>query len=169
MAVAARTLVPLDSQSPTRTPARRPADRVTAARPSLRVVPIVRRRRAASVLVVLFVTLSGLMLASAAFSANLAPRQVEIDQLDRQLRAERERYGQLRRERAELRSPARLVEAASALGMVTAADSTFLEIDPDVVATVQRASGVVDVAAMSAAEEEFDRLGSVKRTVAVQP
>ena len=43
----------------------------------------------------------------------------------------------LRRQRAELRSPARLSAAASDLGMIPATSSEFMSIDPDVVAAVQ--------------------------------
>jgi hypothetical protein len=121
------------------------------------------------VAVLITALLAALMLSSAALSANLAPRQVQIDQLDRQLRAERERYGELRRERAELRSPQRLMTAASALGMVPASQTSFLQIDADVIAAVQRSTGSVEVTTSSGAEQEFDRIGSVKRTVAVEP
>lgn len=140
-----------------------------ARRPALVVVPSPARRRAASAAVLVVVLLTTLMLASAVLSANLAPRQVQIDRLDQQLRQERERYGLLRRERAELRSPERLVAEAAALGMIPASETAFMQIDPDVVAEVQRSTGVVDVATITGAEQEFDRIGSVKRTVGNEP
>mgnify|MGYP005819332047 CR=1 FL=1 len=111
-------------------------------RPVLTVVP--RRRRAARLVVVLstFVVLA--MAGAAAFQTLLAKRQLEIDKTEQAIEDAREQYEQLRRERAELRSPGRLAEMAGEMDMVAAQESSFMTIDPDVVAVVQSSSGRLD-------------------------
>ena len=107
----------------------------------LQLVP--RRGRAARVVALVAFALCALMLATAAFQTQLPPRQMGIDALDREIRASRSHYDALRRQRAELLAPARLVAAASNLGMIPVTASVFMSIDPDVVATVQMSTGGV--------------------------
>lgn len=108
-------------------------------RPSLTVVP--RRRRAARLVVVLCAFVVVAMAGAAAFQTLLAQRQLDIDRTEQGIEDAREEYEQLRRERAELRSPGRLAAMASEMGMVAATESSFMTIDPQVIAVVQSSSG----------------------------
>ena len=122
----------------------RPMVRATAhldapPRPVLTVVP--RRRRAARLVVVLCAFIVTAMAGAAAFQTLLAKRQLEIDKTEQAIEDAREQYEQLRRERAELRSPGRLAELAGGMDMVAAQESSFMTIDPAVMAVVQSSSG----------------------------
>lgn len=113
-----------------------------AARPSLTVVP--RRRRWPALLAGFAWSLVFLgLLGAAVFHTQLAGRQLRLDRLDRQVTAERERFDELRYERAELRSPARLSGAATELGMHRGRASTFVSIAPDAVARQLAAAGPI--------------------------
>lgn len=129
-------------------------------RPTLIVVP--RRRRTARLIAVASVVVFGLMLGAAAFQTQLARRQLEIDTLDRRIRSAEQQYDVLRRERAELRSPGRLATEASALGMVPATQTEFVTLDPDVIATVQRAGAPGSSTAAPTVEDEFEQYAVVK-------
>jgi hypothetical protein len=101
----------------------------------LRVVPSNRRARAALRLspragvvltVLLFVALFGV----AVSHALLIEGQARVDDLDQQVAAEQARYGELRRDVAELESPQRILgEATGKLGMVPAGDPVWLSPD----------------------------------------
>jgi hypothetical protein len=111
-------------------------------KPALTVVA--RRRRWPAVLVGLIWSLIFLgLLGAAVFHTQLAGRQLELDRLDRQVAAERERFDELRYERAELRSPVRLAAEASALGMRRGRASTFVAVTPEAVARQLAAAGPI--------------------------
>jgi len=113
-----------------------------AERPSLTVVP--HRRRWPALLGALAWSLVFLgLLGAAVFHTQLAERQLRLDRLDRQVSAERERFDELRYERAELRSPVRLADAASALGMYRGEVSTFVAVTPEAVARQLAATGAI--------------------------
>ncbi len=119
-----------------------PRRTAAARRPTLEVVP--RRRRwpallAGAVWSLVFVGLLG----AAVFHTQLAERQLRLDRLDRQVAAERERFDELRYERAELRSPVRLAAAASDLGMRRGRASTFVAVEPAAVARQLAAAGPI--------------------------
>ena len=97
-----------------------------APRPQLVVVP--RRRRTARLVAAGCTVVFGLMLGAAAFQTQLARRQLNLDTMDRDIRAAHEQYDVLRRERAELRSPGRLAEEAAKLGMVPATQTEFVSL-----------------------------------------
>ena len=126
----------------------------------LTVVP--RRRRTARLIAVVSVVLFGLMMAAAAFQTQLADRQVELDTLDRRIRTAQAAYDDLRRERAELRSPGRLAKEAEALGMVPARQTQFVSLDPDVLAAVQRAGAPEGNGEGPTIEEEFAEYAETK-------
>ncbi len=128
----------------------------------LAVVPRPRGRRFAGVAVVVSVVLGLAMMGAAAFQTQLAQRQVELDRLDREIRESKEQYESLRRQRAELRSPARLGEVAAANGMVPAGDSEVREIDADVLAVVAMATGDVDPAVLGNGRSTLDDFREVK-------
>jgi len=129
-------------------------------RPQLVVVP--RRRRAARLIAVGCTIVFGLMLGAAAFQTQLARRQLTLDTMDRNIRAAHTQYDVLRRERAELRSPGRLVAEATQLGMVPATQTEFVAMDPDVVATVQRKGVGDDQTASVSVDAEFQQYAKVK-------
>ena len=84
------------------------------------------------------------MLGAAIFHTQLAERQLEIDNLEREVRAERERFDELRLERAVLRSPERIATEATALGMVPGQTTTFIAVDPYELAKQYAAAGPGD-------------------------
>lgn len=128
-------------------------------RPQLRVVPSYRRRTA-GVLAAVIVVLAGVMLGAVVLHTRLAERQLEIDRLDAAAVAARERYDDLRRERAELRSPTRLAAEAARLGMAPGESSTFVDVDPWVVVEILAAAGdYADVAELTV----DDPLGQYQR------
>ncbi len=112
-------------------------------RPNLVVAP--RRRRWPAIVTGLAcaVVLLG-MFGAAVFHTQLAERQLRIDRLERQVALERERYDELRHERATLRSPGRLAEEAGALGMVRGDATHFVDADPMVLARQLAAGGFPD-------------------------
>ncbi|MAG10546.1 MAG: hypothetical protein CL494_09080 [Actinobacteria bacterium] len=127
-----------------RRPATRPAPN---RRPALRVVEV--RRRTTRV-VVFTAALIALGLASlAVIHTQIASRQAVIDQIDRDIAEANDHFDTLRAVRAELRAPARLDQRARQLGMTPAMDSSFLAVDPLVLAMVMAATStdgdVVDV------------------------
>jgi hypothetical protein len=82
------------------------------------------------------------MLGAAVFHTQLAERQLEIDQLERQVQEERERFDELRRDRAVLRSPQRIADEATTLGMVPGETSRFVQVDAMQLAMQLAAAGV---------------------------
>lgn len=122
---------------------RRSAAPAKAAKPTLVVVE--RRRRWPAVMAGVawtFVVLG--LLAAAVFHTQLAERQLRIDRLERAVSTERERFDDLRYQRAELRSPVRLAAAAGELGMQRGAASTFVTVTPEAVARQLAATGPID-------------------------
>jgi hypothetical protein len=117
--------------------------RAPARSPMLTVVP--RRRRWPAVIIgaLWFVVVTGL-LGAAVFHTQLAERQLRIDRLERQVTAERERFDELRHERAVLQSPVRLAESATELGMRRGDSTAFLAVAPDLYARQLAAAGVLD-------------------------
>ncbi len=111
-------------------------------KPALTVVQ--RRRRWPAVIAGLAWTLVSVgMLGAAVFHTQLAERQLRLDRLERQVAAERERFDELRYERAVLRSPVRLAAEASELGMRRGRASTFLAVTPEEVARQLAAAGAI--------------------------
>ncbi len=121
---------PVRRPGPPRPGTARPAE--DPARRHLRVVaPADRVRRrltpATGVLLtaLLFVTLFLIAIAHTL----LVQGQLRLDGLDDDLRVEQARYQELRKEVAEMESPARVVAAAEHLGMVTPQDLVYLQPD----------------------------------------
>ena len=133
---------------------------VTTPRPQLTVVP--RRRRTARLVAVAAFFASSVMLGAAAFQTQLARRQVDLDRVDRQIRAARNDFSDLRSQRAELRSPARLVASGSALGMTSASKTEFIDISPEVIAEVQQSAGGVFDPGTEARDPVFEEFKVVK-------
>ena len=84
------------------------------------------------------------LLGAAVFHTQLAERQLRIDRLDRAVAEQRELFDELRYQRAELRSPVRLAEAAGAMGMGRGDTSDFVGVAPEAVARQLAAAGTLD-------------------------
>lgn len=135
--------------------------------PQLRLVP---RRRGAmgivgAVITVLFAALLGITI----FQTRLAERQLQLDRLERQVSASRDRYDQLRQHRAQLRAPERLAAEAMQLGMVPGAAVEFVEVPSEVVAIVAAAGGGLDPQAARPSSASLDDYRQVKSVVGVTP
>lgn len=124
------------------------------------------RRRTARLVAVGFAVVFVLMLGAAAFQTQLAKRQVKLDQVDTAIRDATDQYNQLRRERAELRSPERLATEAGKLGMKPVDASEYVSISPEIIAEVQRTTGgVFDAnAAVVSPLDEFLRVKAIAGT-----
>lgn len=116
---------PLRSDAPTSAPL---SEQAPGGQFSLRVLPR-RRRWPAFVAGFIGFLLLAAMFGAAIFHTQLAERQLEIDALENRVAEERQRFDDLRLERAQLRSPVRLAAEADRLGMVLAPQSRYLEID----------------------------------------
>ncbi len=132
----------------------------------------VRRRRWPAVVagMALVLVMAG-MLGAAVFHTQLAGRQLEIDRLERAVNVERERFDQLRHERATLRSPARLAEVASELGMVRGGAGSFVPVDEMALARQLAAAGAVDRDAgrIISANDPLEQFRDVKSVSEGQP
>ncbi|MDA0300035.1 MAG: hypothetical protein O3B40_06335 [Actinobacteria bacterium] len=118
---------------------RKPVHRSTVSRPpALRVVEI-RRRMTRLVVFTATVVAVGLGML-AVIHTQIASRQTVIDQLDRAVAEQNDRFDTLRAVRAELRAPVRLDQRARELGMAPAVDSSFLSVDPLVLAMAMAAT-----------------------------
>ena len=142
----------------------------SAPKPTLTVVP--RRRRWPAVIAAMAWSLVFLgLLGAAVFHTQLAERQLRLDRLDRQVAAERERFDELRYERAELRSPVRLAAAASELGMHRGRASSFVTVTPDAVARQLAAAGPIgdDVVRIVIHSEPLEQFRAVKNVTEATP
>ena len=102
-----------------------------------------RRRWPAFLAVVAWTMVFLGLLGAAVFHTQLAGRQLQIDRLERAVTAERERFDELRYERAELRSPVRLANAAGGLGMQRGDATEFVDVSPQLLAAQIAAAGVI--------------------------
>lgn len=110
------------------TPTRSSSRSASSQQPDLRVVP--GRRRFAWFAMFLMVMVTGLLLGATYLHTRIAERQLEIDRLDTAMRTAQEEFDVLRSERAVLRSPTRLADEATALGMHPGEESEFVPVDP---------------------------------------
>lgn len=101
------------------------------------------RRRFAWFAVSLAVLVSAVMMGAIFLHTRIAERQLQIDQMERSVRSAQEDFDVLRSQRAELRSPTRISESASALGMEIGSESEFVAIDPMVLAVTIAQTGQI--------------------------
>jgi hypothetical protein len=151
-------------------PQRRRGRGAAASRPALVVVPGRRRWPAVLAISTWSVVFAGL-LGAAVFHTQLAERQLRIDRLERSVVAERERFDQLRYQRAELRSPVRLATVASELGMRRGDATRFVEVAPDVFARQLAAAGAIDdrVVRITTDTDPLDQFRAVKAVTGARP
>ena len=115
----------------------------TIAKPAL-VVVAKKRRWPAVVAGLAWAGLFAGLLGAAVFHTQLAQRQLRIDRLEKAVDEQRELFDELRYERAELRSPVRLAEAAGAMGMERGDTGDFVRVTPEAVARQLAAAGAID-------------------------
>jgi hypothetical protein len=130
-----------------------------------------RRRWPAFAAVLVWSMVFAALLGAAVFHTQLAGRQLRIDQLERSVAAERERFDELRYERAELRSPVRLAAAASALGMDRGDVSEFISVSPELLAQQIAAAGAIDdpVVQITIDTDPLDQFRAVKHVTEQLP
>ncbi|MFK7918308.1 MAG: hypothetical protein AB8G14_09550 [Ilumatobacter sp.] len=140
-------------------------------RPELKVVTRQHRRGPALVGGVVIGVVMVAMLGAAVFHTQLAERQLAIDELERQVQIERERFDELRRDRAVLRSPQRIADEARALGMIPGVANRFISVDPGALAAQLAAGGATDGLATSVVDDvdPLDQFRDVKSVSAGQP
>ena len=140
-------------------------------RPDLSVVSPRRRRWPAFIGGFLLVGIMVAMLGAAVFHTQLAERQLTIDELERQVQTERERFDELRYDRAVLRSPQRIATEADGLGMVRGETSEFISVDPMDLAIQIAAAGPTDGRTTSIIDGEgpLEQFSDVKSVSEGQP
>lgn len=132
--------------------------------PRLQVV--VAPRRALHWVVVGVALIFAMMLGAAWFQTQLAQRQVQLDQLDRDMRAESKRHITLRAERAELLAAPNLFAAAPRLGLGPAGVSRPATIDAELIALVEMYDPRPSMTPRQMPHtDELARIGGVKAAV----
>jgi hypothetical protein len=117
----ARTLIEPKRAIPVApTPAEQP-------RPKLVIVPTLRarRRRASAVGLLACACVFGFLVGLTAFQAQLAQNQMEVDQVDKDLRAEQLKFDRSRLEVARLQAPRNVLARADKLGMTVSTRFVF--------------------------------------------
>lgn len=155
--------LPLTTAEARRQPASpRPRQRATSHTTELRLVP--RRRRTAGLAVLFAVVLVSMMLGAAMLHTRLAERQLQIDELDQQVDEAHARFEVLRGQRAELRSPGYLSEAASKLGMYPAPTTGYIAMDKWALArTIASAGDAEPGEGVAKGKDPLDQFRVVKR------
>lgn len=148
--------------------------RPTAARPARQLTVVPARRRVAWFAVTLTVLVAAVMMGAVAVHTMIAERQLEIDELERGVRAAQQEFDVLRAERAELRSPTRIEAEASAIGMVIGSESEFVAVDPMTLAVTIARTGAVPfddqiLVGVDQQLEPLDQFRLVKRVSSESP
>ena len=142
-----------------------------AQRPELTIVAVGRRRWPALLGGLVLAAVMAALLGAAVFHTQLAERQLAIDDLERQVQAERERFDELRHDRAVLRSPQRIADEADGLGMVRGETSRFIGVDPMELAIQLAAAGPTDGRTTTVIDDDgpLDQFRDVKSVSMGQP
>lgn len=109
------------------------------AKPELRLVPKPRRRF--RLVAVVYSAIFTLMFVATALQIHLAQSQLEVDRIEQGVEIARDRFTDLRKQNASLRSPDRLLAEARAMGMVTGRAKEFAVVSPEISTMVVRAAG----------------------------
>lgn len=113
--------------------------------------------------------LVAIMMAVVVAQTHIAGNQMEIDRIEDDIAAERDRYDTLRLERSTLREPARLVVEARALGMQPGVGVDFTTVDPMTVAAVLVATSGVDPDLLSEGDDPLREYGEFKSILGGRP
>lgn len=111
-----------------------------------RLVVVSYRRRFAGFAVAVTVLVGAVMIGAVLLHTTIAERQLQIDSLEQSLRTAQKDFDVLRAQRAELRSPTRVAEQATGLGMVPGQESDFVPVDPMVLAVTIARTGELPTA-----------------------
>ncbi len=117
---------------------------------------------------VLFVIVAIMMIVVVA-QTRIAENQMNIDRIEDDISAERDRYNTLRLERSTLREPARLVIEARALGMQPGVGIDFTSVEPMTVAAVLVATGGVDPELLAESDDPLREYGEFKSILGGRP
>lgn len=126
-------------------------------------------RRLVKVGVGILLLLVSIMMAVVVAQTRIAENQLQIDRIEDDIVAERDRYNALRLERSTLREPARLVIEARALGMQPGVGVDFTSVDPMTVAAVLVATGGVDPDLLDDSGDPLREYGEFKAILGGQP
>lgn len=137
--------LPLTRPARTASSTGRSASTAATARPAPQLSVVYGRRRFAWFAVAVAVLVSAVMMGALFVHTRIAERQLDIDALERSVRAAQEEFDLLRSQRAELRAPNRLAVEAEALGMQVGEESQFTPVDPTVFAITIARTGHVPV------------------------
>lgn len=117
---------------------------------------------------ILFVIVAIMMVVVVA-QTRIAENQMNIDRIEDDISAERDRYNTLRLERSTLREPARLVIEARALGMQPGVGIDFTSVEPMTVAAVLVATGGVDPELLAESDDPLREYGEFKSILGGRP
>lgn len=157
MALAARVPQPRDP---------RRKSRVAAPDPSLSLVRSTAAHRGPTRAIVWVASFFAVLAAVVALRTHVAQQQILLDSLNRDVAMARDHFDSLRAERARLRSPAVLTEAARAIGMSLAPPGRrIISIPPEVAADVAAKVGVVDGDVIEAEDSALAEYGRIKARV----
>ncbi len=167
-----RTASTSTSRNPSTTASRTTSTSTGTKQTTLAVVP--HRRRVAWFAITLTVLVSLVMMGAVLLHTRIAERQLEIDRLERAVRTAQEDFDVLRSERAELRSPNRLADHAADLGMTPGDESTFVAVDPMLLAVTIARTGELPASAQivpgsTARLEPLDQFRLVKSVSSEAP
>lgn len=126
-------------------------------------------RRLVKLSVGVLFALVAVMMAVVVAQTNIAENQMQIDRIEDDIAAERDRYDTLRLERSTLREPSRLVVEARALGMQPGVGVDFTTVDPMTVAAVLVATGGVDPELLSEVDDPLREYGEFKAILGGRP
>lgn len=126
-------------------------------------------RRIVLTVLAVVVVLVMVMLVVVSFQTRIAERQMRIDRIESQIRAERDRYNALRIERSKLREPGRLESNAMSLGMEPGKAADFTSVDPITVAQVLVSTGGLDPDLLETSADPFADYGQFKSIVGGKP
>jgi hypothetical protein len=142
----------------------------TTGPPDLRIVPRARRRRRAGLVAGLVcVVIFGVMLGLVAFQAKIAADQLRLDKLDKETATAQATYERLRLQVVQLESPANVIAAAKARGMVV--PTTIQYVSPSVadVESVDVSSGRVSPSVSTPIAPSGDDWAALKPVVGGSP
>ena len=143
------------------------AVRVEPVPPVLHLVQ--RRRRVLRWFALSMTVLFMLGVGAAWFQTQLARRQVLLDDLDRQVRVESERYDTLRLQRGELLAPAALMTNAINAGMEAPSTDEYLTLNADILAYLELFAPQPRPHAPTVPADELEQIGAVKAAVGDGP
>jgi hypothetical protein len=116
--------------------------------------------------IVLVASFFALLAAVVALRTHLAQQQIVLDSLNRDVAMARDHFDALRAERARLRSPEVLTDAARSIGMSMAPiGRRIISVPPEVAAEVAAGVGVVDGDVVEAEDSALAEYGELKARI----